>query len=54
MSGSIKIVNNYERWYLFWIDINECSHNNGGCEDTCNNTMGSYKCSCQVIGYSLF
>ena len=51
MSGSV--VSKYERWYLISIDINECSHNNGGCEDIRNNTMGSYKCSCQVIGYSL-
>ena len=45
-------VNKYEKLYSL-IDINECSQNNGGCEDTCTNTMGSYVCSCQVIGYSL-
>ena len=45
-------VNKYEKLYTL-IDINECSQNNGGCEETCTNTMGSYECSCQVIGYSL-
>ena len=35
------------------IDIDECSQNNGGCEDTCTNTMGSYVCSCQATGHSL-
>ena len=34
-------------------DINECSNNNGGCEDVCNNTIGSYSCSCQTNGYNL-
>ena len=35
------------------IDINECSENNGGCKDTCTNTMGSYVCSCPATGYLL-
>lgn len=30
-------------WHL---DINECEHNNGGCEGECHNTVGSYYCSC--------
>jgi len=29
-------------------DINECSVNNGGCDHTCTNTKGSYKCSCNT------
>ncbi|KAK3609861.1 hypothetical protein CHS0354_015052 [Potamilus streckersoni] len=28
------------------IDIDECSTTNGGCEQTCQNTQGSYQCSC--------
>ena len=35
-----------------YLDINECSTSNGGCEQTCQNTQGSYQCSCWN-GYSL-
>lgn len=28
-------------------DFDECSVNNGGCQDICTNTDGSYYCSCQ-------
>ena len=34
------------------IDIDECDVSNGGCEHNCNNTDGSYYCSCDD-GYSL-
>ncbi|XP_044000115.1 growth arrest-specific protein 6 [Gambusia affinis] len=27
-------------------DVNECTRSNGGCEHKCNNTIGSYRCSC--------
>ena len=37
---------------LFYIDINECSLSNGGCAQVCNNTIGSYVCSCNA-GYNL-
>ena len=32
------------------IDINECAMSNGGCSQMCNNTNGSFVCSC-TIGY---
>ena len=35
-----------------FIDLNECQINNGGCNQTCNNTLGSFECSCG-IGYAL-
>ena len=35
-----------------YTDINECQTNNGGCEQICNNTDGSFECSCNQ-GYSL-
>ena len=34
------------------IDINECETANGGCEQICSNTIGSFACSCDV-GYRL-
>ena len=29
-------------------DINECLSNNGGCDQTCTNSIGSYSCSCNI------
>ena len=34
------------------LDINECSNLNGGCNQKCNNTIGSYFCECSE-GYVL-
>ena len=33
-------------------DMNECATNNGGCNQTCTNTVGSYECSC-AEGFTL-
>uniref|UniRef100_A0A8D3CYM5 Protein S n=1 Tax=Scophthalmus maximus TaxID=52904 RepID=A0A8D3CYM5_SCOMX len=33
-------------------DVDECSKRNGGCDHECNNTIGSYRCSCHQ-GYML-
>lgn len=32
--------------YLSSVDINECSINNGGCQQMCVNTPGDYECLC--------
>ena len=37
---------------IFCTDVNECAIDNGGCEQVCNNTVGSYYCSCHS-GYRL-
>jgi len=37
---------------ILYIDMNECSDSNGGCQHNCTNTIGSYYCSC-AAGYSL-
>ena len=29
-------------------DIDECATGNGGCDQTCTNTPGSYQCSCNL------
>jgi len=34
-------------------DINECSVENGGCAELCNNTVGSFFCSCFQPGYEV-
>lgn len=36
------------RLNLLWTaDINECEVNNGGCEEVCVNTLGSFQCKCR-------
>ena len=37
---------------MMYLDINECQTDNGGCTQTCDNTDGSYHCSCWD-GYEL-
>lgn len=37
---------------FFFQDIDECSINNGGCQQRCVNTEGSYYCTCSE-GYRL-
>ena len=31
---------------VFLTDINECQNNNGGCDQKCLNSVGSYQCDC--------
>lgn len=33
------------------IDTNECLNDNGGCQQVCTNTNGSFQCSCN-LGYN--
>lgn len=35
-----------------FVDVNECLFVNGGCDDICVNTPGSFQCQCQT-GQSL-
>ena len=30
-----------------FVDINECGHENGGCDHGCTDTQGSYYCDCR-------
>jgi len=32
--------------YVMYVDIDECSDNNGGCNQICINTPGSFECLC--------
>ena len=45
-------LNYIECVYITPIDIDECITNNGGCEQLCTNTIGSFNCSC-TDGYNL-
>ena len=38
--------------YQTFIDINQCSTNNGGCEQECTDLIPGYECSC-YNGYEL-
>ena len=33
---------------VLFLDIDECKVNNGGCQQRCVNTVGSYQCLCQA------
>ena len=48
---SIGLIFQFAR-YLFSLDINECGSANGGCDQICINTPGSYECKCKD-GYVL-
>ena len=38
--------------WRFITDVDECSSDNGGCSQECNNTIGSYYCTC-LDGFTL-
>ena len=38
--------------YFFLIDIDECTADTDGCDQICNNTDGSFECSCRS-GFTL-
>ena len=42
------------KWLVTFVtlDINECTHDNGGCDHICINTKGSFHCKCKP-GYIL-
>ncbi len=43
-------LNNYETSIcsICLQDVNECDVNNGGCNQTCVNEIGSYHCECDI------
>ena len=41
-----SISNDNTKFQLLVTDLDECALDNGGCEDECRNTAGSYHCVC--------
>ena len=37
--------------FLLVVDVNECSVDNGGCDQACENIVGSYLCRCTDLGF---
>ena len=42
----------YYYYYYYCADIDECATDQANCSQSCNNTIGSYQCSCNE-GYVL-
>ena len=51
MCGTLSIMPQLMTAYAY-VDINECSTNNGGCQQRCINTDGTHHCDCNS-GYRL-
>ena len=51
-NGMYSIVTWITKLTIIITDVDECQVNNGGCNQTCTNTEGSFKCSCDM-GYTL-
>ena len=49
---TITMVCNCINNIIMVLDTNECGNANGGCEHYCNNTVGSFTCSCNT-GFEL-
>ena len=50
-----NLASSYGRLLIYVVmvtDIDECSEDNGGCDQLCTNEQGSYTCSC-ALGYQL-
>lgn len=51
MAGPLSLLPSH--WSVpCFVDVDECSANNGGCEHTCQNQPGSFQCGCD-IGHKL-
>ena len=51
-SGLFINIYNYVIFCNLYTDIDECIEGTSGCDQICNNTVGSYNCRC-MTGYQL-
>ena len=49
----LKIIKILQIFSLLFTDVDECSVDNGGCNETCNNSIGSFSCGCNFTGYEV-
>lgn len=52
MCNRTLIVKNINYFVWFLIEFDECKTMKHGCSHTCVNTLGGYRCQCE-IGYEL-
>lgn len=50
MNTNVQVFANKHEWnsLILLKDINECAVSNGGCNQACINTQGSYQCQCST------
>ena len=52
LSILIDFFSVFKNPFLLFSEIDECSKNNGGCDQRCINEPGTYSCKCEM-GYKL-
>ena len=50
MKRIVQVYSKFSFIDFYYLDVNECVDDNGGCSQLCINTVGSYYCECN-IGY---
>lgn len=45
-SSWARLLYIYEQYIICYTDVDECLMDNGNCDQLCNNTLGSFGCSC--------
>ena len=50
MKRIVQVYSKFSFIDFYYLDINECEDDNGGCSQLCINTVGSYYCECNT-GY---
>ena len=48
----LQYLTDNDTYYNICTDVDECAEGTSGCSQECNNTIGSFECSC-IDGYQL-